>query len=206
MIVGIFRGTFVIAFVQGAAMGLVFWLVGVHNVVFLTLVSMLLSILPVVGVSLTAWPVAIILFLKGDLWQSIFAIVMLIVVVGNIDTVLRPMLVPKGAYLNPALILLSVFGGIHLLGLVGAIYGPVIMILLVTSIEVYTKYILRDDLAPYLDREGGLDRVKLGLQPGRDQQNARIGGLAVVVNRWIGNLATQTPPASATEDGADHKL
>ena len=51
--------------------------------------------------------VAILLLLSGQIWQAIFVIVMLIAVVGNIDAVLRPMLVPREAYLNPALTLLS---------------------------------------------------------------------------------------------------
>ena len=42
---------------------------------------------------------------------GIFVIVAFLLVVANIDTVLRPVLVPKAAYLNPALLMLSVFGG-----------------------------------------------------------------------------------------------
>lgn len=194
MIVAMFRGTFVIAFAQGAAMGIVFWIVGVPNLMFLTLASMVLSILPVIGVALTAWPVAIILFLNGDVWQGVFVIASLVLVVGNIDAVLRPMLVPKGAYLNPALVVLSVFGGLQLMGVVGAIYGPVIMILLVTSTEVYTKYILRSDLEPYLDKEGTLDLEKLGLQPDLDTPDDQRSSVISVVNGLVGRLLAQTEP------------
>jgi predicted PurR-regulated permease PerM len=75
---------------------------------------------------------------------------MFLLMITNIDTILRPRLVPKGAYLNPALVILSVLGGLQLMGLIGALYGPVIMILLVTSIDVYTKYMLRSILYPFL--------------------------------------------------------
>lgn len=42
----------------------------------------------------------------------------------KIDTVLRPSLVPRAAYLNPVLVILSVLRGVHLMGLVGITYGP----------------------------------------------------------------------------------
>lgn len=207
MMRAMFLGTFVIAFAQGAAMGVVFWLAGVPSSVFLALVSMVLSLLPVIGVALVAWPVAILLLLGGNVWQAIFVIVMLIVVVGNIDTLLRPMLVPRGAYLNPALTLLAIFGGLQLMGLVGALYGPVIMILLVTSIEVYSKYILRNDLEPYLDEEGTLSLEKLGLAATEDESDKENSGLAGLANRMLGRIwsARDTEPEPIQDSDAGTK-
>ena len=149
-----------------------------------------------------AWPVAILLLLGGNVWQAIIVIVMLIVVVGNIDTLLRPMLVPKAAYLNPALTVLAVFGGLQLLGFVGLLYGPVIMILLVTSIEVYIKYILRGDLEPYLDEDGTLSLKKLGLTADNSEPQAE-SGLAGMANGALRRLwswrNSETEPVQ-TED------
>ena len=54
------------------------------------------------------------------------------------------------------------------MGLIGVIYGPVIMILLVTSIEVYTKYMLRTDLEVLAER-GDIDLEELGLAPGEEE-------------------------------------
>lgn len=192
MIIAMFRGTFVIAIVQGAIMGVAFWIAGVPSAMFLGLVSMFLSLLPVIGVALVAWPVAILLFLAGNVWQAIFIIAMLILVVGNVDTVMRPMLVPEGAYLNPALVLLSVFGGLKLMGIVGAFYGPVIMILLVTSIDVYTKYILRSDLEPYLDEEGALDLEKLGLQSKEASDETKSSGILSAANKFVSRILARS--------------
>lgn len=175
MITAMFKGTFVIAIAQGAAMGVVFWIVGIPYIMFLTIVSMFLSLVPFIGISLVAWPVGIILLLTGNTWQGILVILAFLLIVSNIDTALRPVLVPKGAYLNPALIILSVFGGLGVMGLIGALYGPVVMILLVTSIEVYTKYMLRSDLE-VLEREGRINLEELGLIPEKEQetQDSRI--------------------------------
>jgi predicted PurR-regulated permease PerM len=129
MIVAMFKGTFIIAFVHRSIIGLVFWIAGVPYTMFLTILSMFLSLVPLVGISLVAWPVAIILLLTGQIWQGVYVIAAFLIVIANIDTVLRPRLLPKGAYLNPALVILSVPGGLQLMGLIGALYGPVVMIL-----------------------------------------------------------------------------
>jgi predicted PurR-regulated permease PerM len=188
MITAMFKGTFVLAIVQGLAMGVVLWIAGVPYVTLLTIVSMVVSIIPIAGISWVAWPVAIILILTGNVVGGIFVIAAFLIVVSNIDTVLRPKLVPREAYLNPALVILSVFGGLHLLGFIGIIYGPVIMILLVTSIEVYSKYMLRSDLEALAER-GNLDLEELGLASREDDaEEPKESG--VVVNTLKG-LATR---------------
>ena len=62
------------------------------------------------------------------------------IVIANVDNVLRPMLVSDKAKINPVLVILSVIGGLKVMGMLGVIYGPVIMILFVTAVEIYKKY------------------------------------------------------------------
>jgi predicted PurR-regulated permease PerM len=187
MIKAMFRGTFVIALAQGLAMGLILWLAGVPYVMLLTILSMFLSLVPLIGVSLVAWPVGIILILSGNVFRGVFVIAAFLIFVAQIDTVLRPRLVPKGAQLNPALVILSVLGGLGVLGLVGALYGPVVMILLVTSIDVYSKYLLRSDLE-VLDQQGRIDLAELGLALDAKPAEQNIGQMAVTA---IKNISTR---------------
>jgi len=184
MIKAMFKGTFVIAITQGLAMGLVFLLAGVPYVLFLTLSSMFLSLIPLIGVSLVAWPVGIILILNGHVFQGVFVILAFVIFIAQIDTFLRPRLVPKGAQLNPALVIMSVLGGLGVLGLVGALYGPVVMILLVTSIDVYSKYMLRSDLE-VLEKQGRIDLVELGLKTEDKPGNQNMGQMAVTAIKNI---------------------
>jgi hypothetical protein len=178
------KGTFVIALTQGLAMGLVFWLAGVPYGLFLTTISIFLSLVPLIGISLVAWPVGLILIISGNVFRGVFVIAAFLIFVAQIDTFLRPRLVPKGAQLNPALVILSVLGGLGVLGIVGALYGPVVMILLVTSIDVYSKYLLRSDLE-VLDQQGRIDLKELGLMPDdrRADQNMGQMVLAAVKNK-----------------------
>jgi predicted PurR-regulated permease PerM len=191
-----FKGTFVLAVIEGAAMGVVLWIAGVPYVTFLTITSMVLSLIPFIGVSLVAWPIGIGLLIAGNTWQGAFVILGFILIVANLDTILRPSLVPKGAYLNPALVILSVFGGLSLMGLIGALYGPVVMILLVTSVDVYTKFMLRSDLER-LDQGGHIDLVALGLvdEPGDEESaNVIVSTLKAIAGR------IRRDPAGQSED------
>lgn len=184
MITAMFKGLFVIAIVQGLAMGVVLWIAGVPYVMFFTLISMFLSLVPFIGISLVAWPVGILLILMGNVWQGIFVIAAFLLIVANIDTVLRPVLVPKGAYLNPAVVILSVFGGLGVMGFIGVIYGPVIMILLITSIDVYSKYMLRPDLET-LEKEGRINLEDLGLAHAEDEEDKGISNMFVTALKHI---------------------
>jgi predicted PurR-regulated permease PerM len=192
MIKAMFKGNFVIAIVTGLAMGLVLWISGVPFVMFLTLVSMFLSLVPMIGVSLVAWPVGIILILNGNVWQGVFVLVAFLLLVANIDTILRPYLIPKGAQLNPALVILSVLGGLGVMGIVGALYGPVVMILLVTSIDVYSKYLLRSDLE-VLEKQGRIDLKELGLITDDDKANQNMGQMALTAMKNISARLRREP-------------
>ena len=207
MITAMFKGTFVIAIVSGAAMGVVLWIAGVPYVILLAIVSAFLSLIPMVGTSLVAWPVGILLILGGNIWQGIFVILAFLLVVANIDNVLRPFLIPKGAHLNPALVILSVLGGLSLMGFIGVIYGPVVMILLVTSIEVYAKYMLRFDLEA-LQEHGRIDLEALGLAQKDDQEERSVGDMIVtalknVSARSRGDSSTHAEAGQPAEDSAE---
>ena len=153
---------------------------------------------PIVMIMITAWMLASIIgvlmsetgFVEALTWTAgklhlggtAFVIASFLIVISNIDTLLRPRMVPKGAYLNPALTMLSVFGGLQLMGLIGIFYGPVIMILLVTSVDVYTNYMTRTDLE--LPAEGeGLDLQELGFETIEDDENGQAdsGGAVALV-------------------------
>jgi predicted PurR-regulated permease PerM len=85
-------------------------------------------------------PIGITQIILGNVWQGIIILLGYVLVVANIDYFLRPRMTSKQAHLTPVLILLSAFGGLHLFGFLGVIYGPVIMIFLVTTIEIYLEH------------------------------------------------------------------
>lgn len=133
------RGTFVIAAIQGALTGLFLWAGGVPYAAFFGLLAALLSVIPL-GAGIIALPAGLLLILSGNIWQGVLQIAGYLLLVSNVDNLLRPRLVSKDASLHPALVLLGIFGGLYHFGFLGLIYGPVFMIVLVTSIEVYREH------------------------------------------------------------------
>jgi predicted PurR-regulated permease PerM len=144
MAVSMVRGTFIIALLQGTITGLFLWAAGVQYAAFLGLLAVIASIVPL-GAGIIAIPIGIALILTGNVWQGALQIFGNLVIVSNLDNVLRPMLVHKEASLHPALVIVSLFAGIAKFGFLGAIFGPVIMIVFVTTLEVYMLYFREKD-------------------------------------------------------------
>ncbi len=141
-----FKGVLVIAVIQGIIAGVFLAFTGTAYVFFLTLLAMFVAVLPL-GVNVLTIPVGIVHFLLGNTWQGVVIIAGSLLIVSQIDNIVRPKLVSDDAYLNPALVLLSAFGGLAWFGFLGVIYGPIIAIFFVTTIEIYLTY-YRPDLQP----------------------------------------------------------
>lgn len=133
------RGQFIIAFCQGLASASVLALVGLNDLFFFFLLLLtVLSIVPL-GAGIVTIPIGIIMILTGHVWQGAVVIANHLIIVTNIDNVLRPRLVPSEARLNSALMILAVFAGLGLFGFFGIVLGPVLMIILVTTLQVYLE-------------------------------------------------------------------
>ncbi len=137
MVKGTVMGQFVIAVCQGVAGAASIYIAGFHQGFFLFAVLLsALSVIPLGGGIVTI-PFGIGMILFGNVFGGVFVIVFHLVVVTNIDNLLRPILVPRAARLDSALMLLAVFAGIAMFGAWGIVIGPVLMIVIVTTISVY---------------------------------------------------------------------
>jgi predicted PurR-regulated permease PerM len=137
MVKGTVKGQFVIAICQGVAGAISIYIAGFHEGFFVFAILLTaLSVIPLGGGIVTI-PFGIGMMFFGNTFGGIFVVVFHLLVVTNIDNVLRPWLVPKAARLDPALMLLAVFAGISMFGFFGLVIGPVLMIIIVTTVSVY---------------------------------------------------------------------
>jgi predicted PurR-regulated permease PerM len=137
MVKGTVRGQFVIALAQGLSGALSIYIAGLHEGFFIFAILLTaLSMIPLGG-GIISIPLGIGMMLFDNMFGGLFVIAFHLLIVTNIDNVLRPILVPKQAKLDSALMLLAVFAGISMFGFWGLIIGPVIMIVIVTTISVY---------------------------------------------------------------------
>ena len=137
MVKGAVFGQFVIALAQGISGAASIYIAGFHQGFFIFAVLLsALSVIPLGG-GILSIPVGIGMMLFGNVWGGLFVIGFHLVVVTNIDNILRPILVPRQARLDSALMLLAVFAGITMFGFWGIVIGPVVMIVIVTTVSVY---------------------------------------------------------------------
>lgn len=133
---GMVGGQFTIAAIQGLISALGLYIAGLHYFAFFALILSFLSVIPL-GAGIVTIPIGIVMILVGNVWQGVLVILNHLIIVTNIDNVLKPKLVPKSVRLHPALILLAVFGGMHLFGILGIVIGPVLLVLITSTLEIY---------------------------------------------------------------------
>ncbi len=139
MTMAMVKGQLVIATIQGTLSAASLWLVGFDYFWFFLTILIFLSFIPLGGGIVTI-TIGVIMMLSGNILPGLFLILFHVLVVTNVDNILRPRLVPEAARLDPALLLLAVFSGVALFGAIGVVFGPVAMILIISSLEVYAHY------------------------------------------------------------------
>ncbi len=140
---GMFLGIFVIALAQGLVSGLLFWLAGVPYASLWTLLAVVAALLPL-GAGLIALPIGVAELAYGQYGAGLLILAGYLLIVTNLDGVLRSRLVPKEAEVSFALVLLSALGGLQLFGFFGVVYGPVLMVVFQPAIGVYEEYYARE--------------------------------------------------------------
>lgn len=131
------KGQLIIAVCQGLAGALSIYIGGIHDGFFMFLIFLTaLSFIPL-GSGIVTIPLGIGMAIFGNVAGGLFVVVFHLIVTTNIDNVLRPFLVPKSAHLHPALMLVAVFSGLTMFGFWGIVLGPVLMIVIVTTVSVY---------------------------------------------------------------------
>jgi len=128
-----------ISAIQGFLGGVAFAIVGIGSPVFWGTVMAFLSLLPVVG----TWPVWIPavawLFATGHTGRALALLALCAGLVGNVDNVLRPLLISGHARLSGLVVFVSVLGGVAAFGMLGVILGPIIFATATSVLDAYTR-------------------------------------------------------------------
>jgi predicted PurR-regulated permease PerM len=138
-------GTGLTAIVQGTLVGVAFWITGLSNALFWGVVTVILAVLPVVGSGLVWAPGAAALVLEGRYGWAIGLVAWGILLVGNVDNVIRPLVFQRWAQIHPFITVIGAFAGIRWFGLLGLLIGPLAISYFFELIRMYR--------AEYLDAE-----------------------------------------------------
>jgi predicted PurR-regulated permease PerM len=141
-------GTGLTAAVQGLLVGLAFWVCGIPNALFWGVVTVILAILPVVGSGLVWGPGAVALAVEGQTALAIGMALWGVIVVGNVDNIIRPMVFRRWAQIHPFITIIGAFAGINYFGLLGLLIGPLAISYFFELIRMYkAEYLLDEETA-----------------------------------------------------------
>ena len=133
------KGNLLIAIIQGALGGIIFWILGITGALLWGVVMAIVSLLPAVGAAIVWVPAAIYLAAVGDIVPAIILTAYGVVVIGLADNLLRPVLVGRDTKMPDYLVLLSTLGGIVMFGINGFVMGPLVAALFMAFWGIFIR-------------------------------------------------------------------
>jgi predicted PurR-regulated permease PerM len=126
VIYGSVHGVVIIAVVQGALCGGMFWILGIPSAALWGMVAVVTSVLPLVGAAGVWAPGAVYLAATGHWTRAIILAVFGAAVISTIDNFLRPRLVGGRVGLSELVMFFSLLGGLQVFGVLGIVLGPLL--------------------------------------------------------------------------------
>lgn len=139
-------GEIAVGVIQGMISGIGYFVFGVPNTLLLTLLTIVVSILPLIGPWLIWVPVNIYLFTSGRTEAGIGLLIYGLLIISWLDTVIRSMIVSRRAEINSAIVIIGMLGGVFVFGILGFIIGPLVLGYVLLVIELYRKKTLDETI------------------------------------------------------------
>lgn len=126
-----------IALVQGSLTSLAFYVLGYNDPLFWGVITTFISLVPVLGPPLIFVPAALLKFADGNDFAAWAMLIFGFVVIINIDNVLRFMIARKVGNIHPIITVIGVVIGIPLFGILGLVFGPLLLSYFMLLIKIY---------------------------------------------------------------------
>ncbi len=136
-----------VAIIEGTLVGIGFYIAGVPNAAFWTVIMIVMSILPIVGVSIIWAPAVVFLVYIGAFPAAIFLFAYGAIVI-NLDNYFRAILVDRESDLHPAVVLVGVLGGLYVFGVLGLFIGPIVLAIFKATVNVFGRRYPFDSMRP----------------------------------------------------------
>lgn len=124
---------------QGVIGGIFFAMIGVNSPVLWGGIMAVLAFLPIFGIGLVLLPAAVILLLNGLIGQAVMTFVFYVLLSFSVEYLLKPKFVGSHVKMHTLLVFLAILGGMAMFGVLGIIYGPLIVTAFMTLSEIYLK-------------------------------------------------------------------
>lgn len=142
----IFLASFVTAVIQGILGVIGFWIAGLPNAIMwsalMAFLAFVFSLVPIVGSGLVFVPAAIWLLAHDKIFGGIFVLLWGLLVLGSVEYFVKPYFAKERVSIYPVVLFMTLFGGIAVLGPIGALAGPVLAAAVGSFLRVWKRDIL----------------------------------------------------------------
>ncbi|MBN2023903.1 MAG: AI-2E family transporter [Pirellulales bacterium] len=129
------------AVAQGILAGIGYYFAGLGAIFLLTVLTMLFAMVPFVGATAIWAPCCVWLYFHGQPVAAIALALYGALVVSLVDNLIKPMILHGRSNIHPLLALLSILGGVKVLGPIGIFVGPMVVTFLHTVLLMLQKEI-----------------------------------------------------------------
>ncbi|XOF33724.1 MAG: AI-2E family transporter [Candidatus Electrothrix sp. YB6] len=124
---------------QGVMGGILFALLGISSPILWGGVMGILAFLPIFGIGLVLIPASAILLFSGASGQAMITFIFYIVLSFTVEYLLKPKFVGDQVKMHTLLVFLAILGGMSVFGVLGIIYGPLVVTAFQTLSDIYLK-------------------------------------------------------------------
>lgn len=132
-------GQALIAFVQAVLTGLTLRIFGVPDAFFWGTVAFFTAFIPVLGTPLVWGPAALLKLTQGHTGQGVGILLVGVILIINIDNLLRIVLARRMGNIHPLITLAGVVLGVEIFGILGLVLGPLLLSYFTVLITVFER-------------------------------------------------------------------
>jgi len=123
--------------IQGVFGGFGFFFFGLGSPFLWGTVITFMAFLPIVGATAVFVPATVFIMLTGNMGLGLGYLIYNLCYSSIVEYLVKPKLIGKGMQMNSLLVFIGILGGLKLFGILGIIYGPLIMTVFLTLAEIY---------------------------------------------------------------------
>lgn len=123
--------------IQGVLGGVAFFLLDLGSPFLWGVIMGFLAFLPIMGVGVVLIPAGLVLILKQQVAAGIGLMVFYALLSWGIEYMFKPKVVGDRVKMHPLIVFFAIIGGLQLYGILGIIYGPLVITLFLTLADIY---------------------------------------------------------------------
>ncbi len=164
----------VLAICQGLVAALGYWIFGINQFFLWGMLTGVASIIPVIGTMVVWVPICIIHFAEGNVASGLLLTLYCLIVVGGIDNVLRFTILKKIGNVHPIITVFGVILGINLFGMMGLIFGPLMLSYMLVLTKVYrTEFGTKAEIMEMIEQEKE-EQLQEEIQEAKDDKDKNV--------------------------------